>query len=81
MDRAINEQLTARACDEFTRGQLLRSAAAQAGNAVQEPTPSEAAGAADGIVRAVGNQAAEIQRALEVVRVSGRPPTGPRPRR
>ena len=39
-------------------------AAAQAGNAVQEPTPSEAAGAADGIVRAVGNQAAEIQRAL-----------------
>ena len=39
-------------------------AAAQAGNAVRDPSPSEAAGAADGIVRAVGNQAAEIQRAL-----------------
>jgi hypothetical protein len=41
-------------------------AAAQAGNAVDRPTPSEAAGAADGLVRAVGNQAAEIQRALDL---------------
>jgi Glycosyltransferase family 87 len=41
-------------------------AAAQAGNAVQEPTPSEAAGAADGLVRAVGNRAAEIQRSLDL---------------
>src|SRR5262245_3231351 len=39
-------------------------AAAQPGNAVRDPTPSEAAGAADGIVRAVGNQAAEIERGL-----------------
>src|SRR5262245_56410609 len=39
-------------------------AAAQPGNAVSDPTPSEAAGAADGIVRAVGNQAAEIERGL-----------------
>jgi Glycosyltransferase family 87 len=48
-------------------------AAAQAGNAVREPTPSEAAGAADGLVRAVGNQAAQIQRALGLPEPDAKP--------
>jgi hypothetical protein len=49
------------------------AAAAAADNAVRNPTPAEAAGAADGIVRAVGREAAGIQRAL------GLPPTDAKP--
>ena len=53
-------------------GAPLAAAAAPA-NAVQDPTPSEAIGAANGLVRAVGNQASEIQRSL------GIPPTNAKP--
>jgi hypothetical protein len=42
------------------------AAAGAAGGAVADPTPAEAAGAADGIVRAVAEQAADIQAALGV---------------
>ena len=50
-------------------------AAAAPANAVQDPTPSEAIGAANGLVRAVGNQASEIQRSL------GIPPKNAKPTR
>lgn len=51
MDRAINEQLTARACDEFTRGQLLRSAAAQAGKGLPLIEPGMPTPAGTGLSR------------------------------